>query len=49
MIQFTTQNNDNKIRYFTLHGSKFFTHNQESANRFYSYKVHTTRDSMFID
>lgn len=38
-----------KIRYSTLHGFAFFTHNRESANRFYGYKVHTARDSMFID
>lgn len=38
-----------KIHYSTLEGFDFFTHNQESANRFYGYKVHAARDSSFID
>lgn len=38
-----------KIHYSTLQGFDFFTHNQEAANRFYGYKVHSARDSTFID
>ncbi len=38
-----------KIHYSTLEGFDFLTHNQESANRFYGYKVHAARDSTFID
>jgi hypothetical protein len=38
-----------KIHYSTLQGFEFFTHNWEAANRFYGYKVHSARDSVFID
>ena len=36
-------------RYSTLEGFDFFSSNQESANRFYGYRVHSSKDSMFID
>lgn len=38
-----------KIHYSTSKGFKFLTHNQESANRFYGYKVNTARDTLFMD
>ncbi len=37
------------IRLSTNEDFRFFTHNLESENRFYGYKVHSAKDSMFID
>jgi hypothetical protein len=42
-------NEERKTKLSTLDGFKFYTHNQESANRFYGFKVHTARDSTFQD
>lgn len=37
------------VNYSTLDDFRFFTANQEAANRFYGFKVHTSSDSVFQD
>jgi len=37
------------IKYSTLEKFEFFLANQESANRFYGFKAHTSADSTFLD
>lgn len=41
--------NDRDTVLSTLNGFRFYTHNIESANRFYGFKVHTAGDSTFQD
>jgi hypothetical protein len=49
-VEIILRGDSNRVkRYSTLEGFEFFTSNLESANRFYGYKVHSARDSAFID
>ena len=43
-----TPENDSML-YSSFEGFDFFTSNQESANRFYGFKVHSSKDSLFLD
>ena len=49
-VTLTLRNKEGKEKiYSTEDGFDFYTSNWESENRFYGYKVHSARDSMFID
>ncbi len=37
------------VRYSTLEGFEFFTNDHENRNRFYGYKIHSARDTTFIN
>lgn len=38
-----------ELHYSTAEDFKFFTSNLESANRFYGHKVHSSKDTVFMD
>lgn len=38
-----------ELHYSTAEDFKFFTSNHESANRFYGHKVHSSKDTIFMD
>lgn len=43
------QENGDSIQYSTLEGFRFFVATEETNNRFYGFKVHTSSDTLFQD